>query len=420
MVVSFLEDGADVASARLVSRTWRARVDGVLLQLSPRGSPSLELVAGRFPNLCGLMWTPRPAELPSLRGAGRFRRLEVLEICALEAPAHSRVDCALLAPLAGSLRRLWLSRMTLDNAQALGALGRLQALDLGWCVCEDAAGPLRRSIGSLAGLRELSLPGALAHPDALAQLPCLERLKLDDVAAADGRLMALLAALRCALRSLSLYCADAPDAARTADVAGALRAGAVALRTLRFLDLMGSAHADERVLRVLPDCAPQLESVAFDVNGYPWTATGAGDVPDVAPLALLPRLTDLTLYSLPLTSARVAALAGCRRLERLALPCCWGLEDEALYALRQLPGLRELSLSGHQLSAWGVGGLVRALPRLRQLRISTRDPQKPIDFSGNAHLEHLVLYGDVALDADEADTMFKHLQVGKGRRKWGD
>ena len=67
-----------------------------------------------------------------------------------------------------------------------------------------------------------------------------------------------------------------------------------------------------------------------------------------------------------------------------------------------------------------MGGLVRALPRLRQLRISTRDPQKPIDFSGNAHLEHLVLYGDVALDADEADTMFKHLQVGEGGWKWGD
>jgi hypothetical protein len=247
--------------------------------------------------------------------------------------------------------------------------------------CSLDAGALL-PLAKIVTLRELTVHGSELPAQDIPELPRLTSLRLLGCAGVDARILRRLPA---GLEQLALRLAsDQPGTLREADLRPLLR-----LTRLRALEL---------------DPTEDLRREAFDLLGeLPLTELGLLGATDDAFSALCasplaPRLDALVLDDLALDEGTtVAGFGRFKQLARLSLRDT-DVPDEALAALAGLP-LVALDLSGADgLSPDGLSHL-RELPRLRQLTLTDNDEVATDE--GLAHLAGLQL---TSLKLSECDA----------------
>jgi hypothetical protein len=121
-------------------------------------------------------------------------------------------------------------------------------------------------------------------------------------------------------------------------------------------------QAETQALAKLSPFAPTVinRGTYFHVD-FSRCAIKPGDA-DLAPLAELPRLTDLDLVGAPISDGGLALLSGLRSLKHLYLDQT-AVTDNGLVHLAPLSRLRYLSLRGTKCTSTGVAKLRQALPK---------------------------------------------------------
>ncbi|KAL6766738.1 hypothetical protein ACKKBG_A37145 [Auxenochlorella protothecoides x Auxenochlorella symbiontica] len=401
-LVTSLTSLHDVAAARLVSHAWRAAVSSAVQDLRPVAGADVARLPVAFPWTASLTLTARPACLPHLGNLGRLLALRTL--CLVSTRNRQRLDCAVLLPLADSLRELTLSHFQLAGCASLSHFSRMRYLSVGRCGFDPGDGAARASeaLLRLPRLRSLEAPLHEVGPD-LASLPRLTALTLTEVPHGELQGAAWLGALP-DLDSLSLVLESDLAAVSWRDwLDGFLARLVVGMPRLQHLTILGLAGISEAGMASLGQMAA-LRELHLDVEPTLHNLLGKRHSP-LQSLGSLRQLRTLSLSHVDFLRCGSGALSTLPALRCLTLrdPAC--LDDGVAHALRFLPHLAELCITDCScLTDWGMHALLSSLPRLQTLslrsgcsRISDVGFQK---LGTLTHLESLSLTGFAKVSDD--------------------
>jgi internalin A len=253
-----------------------------------------------------------------------------------------------IATLAGSprLRDLALSdrNLTALDLGALGSFPKLRRLQLDRAVLSDAHWV---SLAKAGNVEELSRQGVALTPHAWKAIQGLPRLKSivlggSRVTGKDIEALSEIAGLeKVAILNTRLTAENLRPLARLAHC--------------KSIDLSGTAF-DRYSLRVLADVAGLRELC--------WSSSAVCGR-DLSALGRLKNLSSLNLSDTRLDDEGVREIATFRQLRSLNIRDCKSVSDDGLITLAEgIAGLRELSVSGPQLTERGID----AVTRMRELR----------------------------------------------------